>query len=273
MYIYQLKKMIKNQSKYKSSSQFNEDLYLVEIFNGNAGVIVDVGANDGAFGSNSMLLESLSWDTILIEPNPDLCDYIHTHRKPSHLFQFAASSKEGVVTLYLVDGNSLAHGLSTLEPTKENLERIEVNNFTYRKVEVIAKTLDAMLAETNVKKVDVISIDVEGHEVEALKGFSINKWKPTVLIIEDNSMFTSDEVVNYMENYGYSRFFRTGVNDWYARKENKQFVNWKNTSHYNLNRFKEKYWVRKVEKLKIKLKQFSFISKLVYAVKNNSFFK
>ena len=99
MYIYQLKKKIDNQSKYKSSSQFNEDLYLVEIFKGNTGVIVDVGANDGDFGSNSMLLESLSWDTILIEPNSDLCNYINAHRKPSYLFQYAASSKEGEVKL------------------------------------------------------------------------------------------------------------------------------------------------------------------------------
>jgi FkbM family methyltransferase len=264
MFIYQFKKKIDNQSKYKSSSQFNEDLYLVEIFKGNTGVIVDVGANDGDFGSNSMLLESLSWDTILIEPNPDLCDYINAHRKPSYLFQYAASSKEGEVKLYLVDGNALAHGLSTLEPTKENLERMQENNFTYRKVKVTAKTLDTMLTDTKIQKFDVISIDVEGHELDVLKGLSLDRWEPTILIIEDNSIYTSNEVSTYMKKLGYARFFRTGVNDWYARKENKEFINWKNILHYNLVKFKAMTWGR----LKSEFKKFRIIRILIDTLKN-----
>jgi FkbM family methyltransferase len=262
MYIYRLKKEIENQPKYKSSSQFNEDLYLVEIFKANTGMIVDVGANDGIFGSNSKLLETLSWGTVLIEPNQDLCNYINTHRKPSYLFQNAASSKEGEVILYLVEGSALAHGLSTLEPTKENIKRLQDNNFTYKEVKVFAKKLDKMLAEANVRKIDVVSIDVEGHELDVLRGFSVDIWKPTIVIVEDNSYYKSDEVAQYMKSYGYVRFFRTGVNDWYARRENKELINWKNTLHYNFVKRKSILLDSKINRLKLKIKKIRLLRKL-----------
>src|SRR5262249_34889134 len=66
--------------------------------------------------------------------------------------------------------------------------------------------------------------DVEGHELEVLRGFSIEKWRPTIMLIEDNSDFANTAVCDYLRRFGYVRFKRTGVNDWYAHRSNKQLV-------------------------------------------------
>jgi FkbM family methyltransferase len=238
MNIYKLKISIKKELKQKSFSQFGEDALLLEIFKNNkTPVCIDVGANDGDYGSNSALLESNGWICVLVEPNPILCKKIIRDRKPYRLFEYAASSKEAVVNLYLVNGGLLAHGLSTLEPNYENMKRIKENNFSYEKIKVKSRTLDSMLSEAGLTKVDVVSIDVEGHELDVLKGFAFKKWSPRIFIIEDNSVFKSNKISFYMNKRGYKPFFRSGVNDWYAHYNDKELITTFHISFYKINKF------------------------------------
>ena len=51
-----------------------------------------------------------------------------------------------------------------------------------RKIE--QKTLNQILIENNVKVIDYLNIDVEGYEINVLKGFSIKKYKPKLISIE-----------------------------------------------------------------------------------------
>ena len=54
-------------------SQFDEDRILNGIFAGKSpGICVEVGANDGVHGSNTLFFEKLGWQCVLIEPNPML---------------------------------------------------------------------------------------------------------------------------------------------------------------------------------------------------------
>jgi len=63
--------------------------------------------------------------------------------------------------------------------------------------------------------IDFISIDTEGTELDVLIGFSIEKWKPRLMIIENN--FSSDTIENYLKIYGYKKIYRLGINDFYAK--------------------------------------------------------
>ena|GEM_PF-4563200 len=56
----------------------------------------------------------------------------------------------------------------------------------------------------------------EFTELEVLRGFSLDRWKPRIVIIEDNSSGTSDEVLSHMQLRGYVRVRNTGCNDWYC---------------------------------------------------------
>lgn len=190
-----------------------------------SGVCVEVGANNGIDDSTTMFFEQLGWKCILVEPNPSLCQEIQKRRN-AVLFQCAASNQSDSVNLYVVDGAVRSHGLSTISTNKEVHDRIKSHGFATSSVQVRSMTLDRILTAAQIDgDIDFVSIDVEGHEYEVLEGFSVEKWKPMILLIEDNSNYEHNTVSNYLKRFGYVRFKRTGVNDWYAHRTSKQLVN------------------------------------------------
>ncbi len=217
-------------------SQFGEDKILAEIFNRKTeGLCIEVGANDGINDSNTMYFENIGWNCILIEPNPDLCRMIRAARS-STLIEVAASDKNGETSLFVAEGAERAHGVSTINSAEEALNKIKSYGFTYSEVQVKTRPLNEILDSLKIgRAIDFISVDVEGHELEVLKGFSLERWKPTVILVEDNSNFDNADVSNYLKRFGYLRFMRTGVNDWYAHKTNANLVNSYSRSKY--------YWV------------------------------
>jgi len=202
-------------------AQFGEDRILDEIFGHRSfGTCVEVGANDGVTDSMTYHFELLGWKCILVEPIPELFLRIVENRKCiSH--NCAASSSEGEVTLSLAEG---VPSMSTLEPTRGRLESIAKAGGKQRDLKVRSRTLDSILAESGVSDIDFISIDVEGHEMEVLEGFFIEKYCPGIVLIEDNSNASDPTIPDFMKSKGYLIFKRTGVNDWYALKSNQELL-------------------------------------------------
>lgn len=236
-------------------SQFGEDKILAEIFNGKSnGLCVEVGANDGVNDSTSMYFEKIGWNCILLEPNPVLCKLIRASRN-STLVEFAASDRSGEVTLFVAEGAERAHGVSTLNSSEEALNKIKSYGFTYKEVKVQTKPLDEILSDLKLdREIDFISVDVEGHELEVLRGFSIERWKPTIILVEDNSNYENAVVSDYLSGLGYLRFMRTGVNDWYAHKKNTKLVNFYSRSNY--------HWTALKIKIKTRIKKIPGVMKL-----------
>jgi FkbM family methyltransferase len=193
-------------------SQNGEDQVLSKIFKQIPGVCVEVGAHNGVDLSNTYHFEQIGWTCILVEPNPILCRDIRQRRSAnSTLFECAASNRSGMSPLNV--GLGTLDVYSTLVPLGKNdsAER-------FRTVVVPVRTLDSMLQEAGIRAVDFISIDVEGHELSVLQGLSLSRWNPRVVLVEDNSDLVDGSVREHMERAGYFRFYRTGVNDWYARR-------------------------------------------------------
>jgi FkbM family methyltransferase len=207
-------------------SQFGEDRLLARIFEGKrSGLCIEVGANDGVNDSTTYYFEQQGWDCLLIEPNPDLCIAIRAVRN-ARLFECAASAAEGSATLYIAEGAERAHGVSGLGADEHARRRISAFGFVARPLQVTKRRLDDMLEEAGItRSPDFITIDVEGHELEVLQGLSIDKWKPHIILAEDNSHFEDDRVPRYLNRFGYKPFRRTGVNDWYAHSSHRELVN------------------------------------------------
>ncbi len=222
-------------------SQFGEDKILFEIFQKKtSGVCVDVGANNGVDDSISLFFEKIGWKCILVEPNPSLCDGMRAVRN-SLIYECAASNQIGAATLHIVEGAARSDGLSTISTDKEEHDRIKSYGFTSHPVQVRTMTLDEILADAQIKgDIDFVSIDVEGHEYEVLEGLSLERWKPKIMVLEDNSNFEDSTVSNYLKKSGYVRFMRTGVNDWYAHRTNKRLVNMKSKTRVIWTVFKRR---------------------------------
>ncbi len=55
-----------------------------------------------------------------------------------------------------------------------------------------------MLEEADISHIDFISIDVEGHEFIVLGGIDLNRWKPRIVLLEDNKDLSDDTVSRHM---------------------------------------------------------------------------
>jgi FkbM family methyltransferase len=210
-------------------SQFGEDELLFKIFQEKSnGFCIEVGANNGIDDSTSLFFEKLGWKCILVEPNPVLCRQLRDVRH-ALIYECAVSNENTTVTLHVVEGTPRSHGMSTISTDAIVHERIKKHGFVSVPVRVQTMTLNQILDDARVDAgIDFVSIDVEGHELEVLRGFSIEKWRPTIMLIEDNSNFVNTAVGDYLKRFGYVKFKRTGVNDWYAHRSNKQLVTLRN---------------------------------------------
>ena len=191
-----------------------EKLLVCEFFNRTPnGFFIEVGANDPEAGSQTYLLEKLGWNGILVEPQSELCKRLREHRPKSRVVQAACSApgKEGEADLHI---GSL-DGFSTLD------QNPEVRGVTFeRKEKVKITTLDEIVKHAGNPKIDFLSIDVEGMELDVLRGFSFPKFRPALLLIEDT--VRSLEKHHYLETQGYVLVKRTGLNNWYVPKEGRR---------------------------------------------------
>lgn len=194
-------------------SQHGEDRLLAKLFN-NVGVCVEVGANDGTKFSNTKHFEENGWTCVLVEPTPELCRVIRERRR-AILFECAASNKSGRVVLNVADGQDLYSSLEVEGAMSKAISNLQVS---VSQISVAARTLDDILAESGVERVDFLTIDVEGHEHSVLLGVSLDKWMPRIVIVEDSTDLGETSVSRHLAEVGYLRFYRTGGNDWYLRR-------------------------------------------------------
>jgi FkbM family methyltransferase len=205
----------------QSHGQFGEDRILEEIFGDRAeGYCVEIGAHDGLTGSASYLFEKRGWHCLLVEPIPALVEEIRRHRACT-VVNCAVSDRAGAATFGVAEG---VEAMSTLDLTPSHLEWIERNGGTVKEITVPTATLDSLLAEAAFPEIQFITIDVEGHEIAVLEGFTLEACKPRIVIIEDNSISGDPRVARYMSDRGYVHFRRTGVNEWYAHESDVEVV-------------------------------------------------
>ena len=206
------------------------------------GFFIEVGANepDLIFSQTFHLEKNYNWKGILIEPIDYLYDKLKQVRTGAKAFQVACTSEEktGIATLKIpVSGDHEITGHACLEVNVDHSLQHKTRN-----VEVEAVTLNSILDSEKVNKVDFLSIDVEGTELDVLKGFDLWKYSPKLIIIEDRMVFLSKHL--HLKKHGYQIFRRTGFNNWYVKKTEIPFVAFTT----KLNLFRKIYlssWIKK----------------------------
>ena len=174
------------------------------------GFFVEVGANDPRSGSQTWLLEENGWRGVLVEPQAVLCEKLRQARSRSRVFQVACSGPER-------EGEALLHigthdGVSTLEKQRDSHDLQFVGT---ERVKVT--TLDKVLREAGAGRIDFLSIDVEGHEIEVLRGFDFEKYRPALILVEDGVRTLNKH--RFLKRHGYKLVKRTTLNNWYVPKE------------------------------------------------------
>jgi FkbM family methyltransferase len=175
-----------------------------------------VGANDPVLDSQSQHLELMGWTGLLVEPDPDCCELLRQHRK-GVVIEMACSSPENA-------GKQLQLNRAGPHSTLED-QPIALGAVIRSTVAVRCETLDAMLRQHAAPVgFDLLSIDIEGHELVALSGFDFGYWQPRLVLIEDH--VTHHHKHALMRKHGYQLILRTGLNSWYVPAKASYTFSW-----------------------------------------------
>lgn len=165
-------------------SQAGQDKWVHEVI-GNSGVFVEVGAYDGVQTSNTFALENSGWTGLCIEANREIFKQLHSNRKSTNVNKAVTNYK----------GTCLF-----------GIDRIGGETI------VDCDTLDGILKEHLMpRRIDYMSLDIEGHELTALKEFPFEKWDIRLLTVEHNiyceGAANKNALYKLLTSNGYVRMF------------------------------------------------------------------
>tara|TARA_B100001029_G_scaffold175719_1_gene177545 strand:- start:99 stop:797 length:699 start_codon:yes stop_codon:yes gene_type:complete len=204
----------KIKSEKKSYSFGGCDLLVDYIFKSkNKGFYLDVGCQHPISNNNTYLLYKKGWNGINIDLDKKNINLFNLERPKDINICACLSSKNDIKDLYFYHTGSPINSLE-IKTTKNN------NNYTIKKINTIS--LNSVLKNIKTSNIDYLNIDVEGHEMEVLKGFDINYYKPNVISIEflDFKMNKMEFKNNNLESILNSDIYK------YFTDNNYHFVNW-----------------------------------------------
>jgi FkbM family methyltransferase len=182
---------------------------IAEFFGAARGFFVEVGANDPYARSQTWQLEQSGWTGVLVEPQPDLVDKLRAMRTAKVFAVACSSPEEAGRTMPL----HVAGPLSAL-----NRDRMAPGATPERVIDVSIRTLDSILDEAKAPSgFDFLSIDVEGHEIEVLRGFDIGRWRPRLILLEDHVGGLAKH--RFLKAAGYRLVRRYENNGWYVPRD------------------------------------------------------
>ena len=176
-FFYFVMQKIKSFKKIKRSYSSNSvDLIICELFkNKNKGIYIDVGCNHPFIGNNTYKLFKKGWCGINIDFDYTFIDSFKFHRPKDHNIQIAISDKTGEQEMYFHHERS---AINTLDNSRGGRAILKKKIRTSTLSEIIEKS------KFKYSEIDYISIDVEGFELNVLKGFDLKKYKPKALSVE-----------------------------------------------------------------------------------------
>jgi FkbM family methyltransferase len=159
-------------------SQFGEDRYLVEHNRvPERGVFVDVGAGDPVRFSNSLYFEQRGWTGLCIDADPKQVEALRRVR--SCLVEWAAvTSVAGEIQLLQCDEPDFSTTLTHLP------EVVVAKGWGLAPIRVPGARLGRLLEKHGVERIDLLSIDTEGTELDVCSSLDWQKHQPSIVIIE-----------------------------------------------------------------------------------------
>ncbi|ACB49863.1 unknown [Crocosphaera subtropica ATCC 51142] len=168
----------------------NLDLKLKEYLDFGRGFFIEAGGNDGIAQSNTLYFEKhWKWKGILIEPIPELAEKCKINR-PNCIVENCAlvpfDYDKSDIDMYYCNLVSMVKGAQKTEEAElQHIQRgCEVQQIKSYELKVPARTLTSILDQYGVKNIDLLSLDVEGFELNALKGLDFERYQPNFLLIE-----------------------------------------------------------------------------------------
>jgi FkbM family methyltransferase len=173
------------------------DKKLLPYLNFKDGFFVELGANDGIVQSNTKHLELYrGWRGILVEPSPQQFSKLIKYRsRENHFFNCACVGfTYPKMEINLMYSNLMSIALEGVNDIEDRLAHAKIGELHSDREKAYifsarAKTLQSILVEANSPSlIDLLSLDVEGGELEVLNGINFDYTNFKYIIIETRSI-------------------------------------------------------------------------------------
>lgn len=187
----------------------NELLFIADLIPTDA-VCIDIGANRGDY-VYALERSNKCKSIYALEPIPELNHQLKNLFPHVNVCQEAASDHAGISHFnipYIRERYFDTRG--TLEPFQEQ------GQTSTRTIPVETITLDGFLVKYNIHRVDLVKMDIEGHEFSALKGAvsTLENLRPVWMIeIEQrhHPAYGIEAIFTFIQQYGYQGYFFDGT--------------------------------------------------------------
>ena len=188
-------------------SHWGVDLIITKLLNSkNKGIYIDVGCHHPFLNNHTYLLYKSGWEGINIDVDYNSIDMFNFFRKSDVNIQTAVTDHKGEVDLFFYHNRAAKNTISK-----------EFGSDAKEKKKINSDTLNNIIENSKFKnsKIDFVSIDVEGNEINVLNGFDLKKYKPKIILLEfilpnkkefyekDINEITSSEIYKFLSKNDY----------------------------------------------------------------------
>ena len=175
------------------------------------GIYIDVGSHHPLINNNTYILYKRGWKGINIDLDFNSIDMFNYFRPKDHNIQIALSNKIGFTDLYFFHNRSAKNTITKSRGKgAKSIKRVKTD------------TLNNIIknSKINTKKIDFLSIDVEGNELNVLRGLNFKKYRPKIISIE----FIKPNVKEFYQ-HDIKNIFKSDIYKFMISKKYK-LVNW-----------------------------------------------
>lgn len=203
----------------KTFAQHGDDLVLMNIFN-SLGIekpsYLDIGAHHPFNISNTALFYLRGSRGVNVEANPNLIQAFVTQRPDDINLNVGVAGSPGTMSFYMLDQHS---GLNTFDGARA--AELKAMGFEVRDViEVDVVTVPQIIEEyCGGVFPDLLSLDIEGLDLIALRSIQYDVAKPKVIVVECNDGESRTQITQLLESKEYFLYFRAVVNLFFVHND------------------------------------------------------
>ena len=166
-----------------------------------SGFYVDVGAFHPTLFSNTYFFYLNGWNGINVEARPGSKQLFDRVRPRDINLEVGVSQENGSLTYHFIADDSTMNSFS-----EDFLRQIDMLQHVRAKIPVptlpLAEILNRHLSAG--QAIDFMNVDVEGHDFEVLQSNDWTRFRPRIVVVEDEGLDPREsKIVRMMNNHGY----------------------------------------------------------------------
>jgi FkbM family methyltransferase len=195
-----------------SYAQEGEDLVVERLLNGKQnGFYVEVGCHHPYRFSNTFLFYKKGWNGVCIDPLPGTKALFAKNRPRDVCIEMGVDEKFSHLTYYMFNEPALNTFDKDLAESRDGKKEYHIVDKTKVEVRPLADILKNI---KNIPNIDILSVDVEGLDLQVLKSNDWEKFAPRIIIAEcltaELSIIDADPVAKFLSGLGYKIYAKTG---------------------------------------------------------------